>query len=116
MNTESSESFLSKSSMDYPLKATWYLRGVESTSTSCPDCPNPPMFMSEKTKECCKRCNFLMMIWLLNEEQLEIWREVRPPEKQKEEIEKAIKEHKMPQIEVSIGGVPELSTLPLFLK
>lgn len=56
-----------------------------------------------------------MMIWLFNEKQLKIWKAVRPPEKQEEEIEKAIREGKEVKIEQIIGEVIIPIASPSFL-
>ena len=100
--------------MDYPLKATWYLHGVESASTRCPDCPFSPIYTLEKTKECFKRCTFTIMVWLLDGEQEKIYEESRPPEMKRKDIEKAINERKIVQIEKVIGRAPEISVSPSF--
>lgn len=115
MTTESLEEFLARSKMEYAEKATWLLRGVENVRAVCPDCPFPPLFTEDKTQACCKKCTFHLMVWLFNTEQEKIWQELRPADMKKKEIQKAINEHKIPQIEEIIGRVPELTPLPLFL-
>lgn len=116
MNNESFEDFLRRSDMEYPEKATWLLRGVKSARTICPDCPSPPTFVSEKTRVCCGSCPFLMMIWIFNEKQMKIWDELRPPDIKRKEVEKAVNEQKISQIEQTMGRVCKLTSLPLFLK
>lgn len=94
--------------MEYPIKATWYLRSVYSAATICPDCPSPPQFALEKTKKCCEICLFPMMIWLFDDEQRKVWEEIRPVDMKKKDIAKAIEEE-------TIGRVPKIASLPLFL-
>lgn len=101
--------------MDYPEKATWYIRGVDNTKPICDDCPSPPRRALEKIRECCKICPFQMIIWLFNKEQGEIWKETRPLDMKKKDIEKAVNERRIAQVEKTIGRVPEIAPLPLFL-
>lgn len=103
--------------MEYAEKATWWLYGVDNVKTICHNCSYPPNFVADRTSACCERCPFLMMIWLFNEEQIQVWIELRPKEMQRKEIEKAVAEgHEIaPQIKEIIGRVPETVALPLFL-
>lgn len=98
------EQYLRNSPMDYSLKATRYLCGI--AQTPCPNCPfkneNPPVPLIEKTAKCFQRCEFKIIIWILNPEQLSLYEKMRPPEKKKEDIEAAINLGKITQIENKI--------------
>lgn len=115
MNLEELKELLPESQMNYPLKAGLYLRN--SASAPCPDCPfrNKSPFVVT-TKLCFQECPHDIMIWILSREQLEKYKELRPPEKKKKEIDRAIEEGKILQIE-RIKGAPEIAVAPLlFLK
>jgi len=116
LRAESLEEFLRKSEMEYPEKATWLLYGVDNVKTVCHNCSCSPIFVADKTRACCERCTFLMMVWLFNAEQEKIWQESRPADMKKKEIQKAINEHKIPQIEEIKGRDSETILLPLFLE
>jgi len=115
--------------MDYCLKANLYLRGV--AFMPCPDCykkwhpknekpfpttENRSIPFSEKINERLLSCPFEIMLWILSEDQFQLWEKLRSLEMKKKEIEKAINEHKVLQVETSLGRAPESMPLPLFLE
>jgi len=135
LNTEELERELRKSPMDYCLKANLYLRGV--AFMPCPDChekwlpENENSFLttekhsipfSEKIDECLlsliegrlKNCPFEIMVWILSEDQFQLWEKLRSPEMKRRGIEKAINEHKMLQVEASLGRALGSISLPFF--
>jgi hypothetical protein len=102
----------------YPTKAIYYLNGI--WAGQCLDCPfrneSPSVHLFKKTEKCCERCPYLLMIWLLDQEQLYIWDAIRPEEIKIREAEKAINEGKLDLVEEVIGRVPEVATPLFFIK
>jgi len=105
--------------MDYSYKATLYLQG--NAFTPCNDCPfkndDPYVSLNEKIERCFQGCPHDIMVWLLNKEQLEIYERLRPPERKQKDIEKAIKEGRIIQIEHTFRfkGGSELTVTPFFI-
>jgi hypothetical protein len=116
LNNWDLERELRKSPMDYSLKATQYLYGI--SQTPCPNCPfkneYPPVPFEKKTKKCFERCKFKIIIWILNQEQLSVYEQFRPPEKKKKDIELAINEGKIALVEEILRGSQEIVVFPSF--
>ncbi len=121
--------------MGYCLKANLYLRGAAlmpcsdchknrqpKNESSLPTTENRSISLGRKIDECLlsliewrlKNCPFKIMIWILNEDQLRLWEKVRSPEMKKKEIEKAINERKMPQVESTYREGPRITASPSF--
>ena len=116
MNNRVTERNIRDSELEYPMKACVVIHG--SYYGQCPDCPfqneNPSVHLFKKTEKCDERCPFLLMIWLMNQQQLYAWDVTRPEEMKIKEVEKAINEGELDLVEETIGRVPEVVSLPLF--
>lgn len=113
MNKEELERRLRESPMAYPLKVNLYCKGV--AFTPCNDCPfkneNPVVPIWKKTEKCFQRCPFEILIWILNEEQQEMYEKLRPPEMKEREIKRAQREGKIAKMELR---EQEVTAAPVF--
>lgn len=107
---------LRNSPMDYSLKVNLYYKKV--AFTPCSDCPfqgeRSAIPIWEKTEKCFQRCPYDIVIWILNPRQLTKYEELRPQDKKKKEIERAIREGKLVQVEETLRASGELVTSPSF--
>lgn len=111
------EEDLRESPMAYPLKANLYIRGV--AFMPCNDCPfkneRPSLLIDETVDRCFQECPHNIIVWILNQEQLEKYEELRPLELKEKDLKFAIKMEKIPQEEEFIGA-PEIAVTPVFFK
>lgn len=118
MDTEELEKYLRDSTLGYSFKANWLVHGVQQSP--CPNCPfkkeDPPTPFLIKDQKCFERCPYNIIVWILNEDQEVLYEKFRPDEKKGLDLEMAINAHKVILVKNTIGRVPGLSSLPLFLE